>query len=435
MSAVLPPATRSAPGDDHPPPRTPGLHDLALVVGPDGGLARPDRVDVALRAADLTALVRQAGAEDCDLRILTAPGERNVPLLRGLARRLGRDVLVPPAGAQVVRRPLARTTGVEDDLVAVDADGYPVDWLIVQPGGQVGSAFGWFELSGGRVRQRTGPISLPLPDGGVMLATRETFVHTRTAAAAIRVGHPAFVTLGVQVRSGDFVLGYYDRSTTRVDAAGLAAALAALPLYRRQVRLWLRWPDDEADRGRLRTNLADFAEVTGATVWVPAEPAEAVLLGGCLDLAAVDPQGAAGHWQAYGPTGPFESDVDGRLVPTGGVRVAHLPAVDLVSGLPARERELAERRGAAKEPAAAPFTCDLAVLVDGRLAVRYGDGSLLAVGGRQFTHLLRDAGWTGSKVALLSSVTPEQAAGVRLHLADLVSHLGTAIRLHEGRTA
>jgi hypothetical protein len=420
------------------------LFDLALVVAPHGGLALPDRLDVLLSAADVVALVARAGAEACDLRVLTAPGEQNLPMLRAVARRLGRDVLIAPTGSEIMRLPaglpstMDGTAGGGDDLVPVDAtSGHPVDWLAVHPSGEVGAGLGWFELVGGLVVPRAGLVALPLPDGGRMLGTRETFVRARAAALTLRHGHPGIVTLGVQVRSGDFVLGYFDRSTKLVDGTGLAAALSALPLYRANVRLWLRWPTGTPDRDRLQSNLADFAEVTGATVWVPAEPGEAVMLDGCLDLAALDVLGDAGRWQAYGPSGSFESDLDGRLVPVGGVRVAQRNVARLVSGYPSREQELTAWAPVAVDPRTLsapdgqgqPFTCDLAVLADGRLAVRHRDGTVLAVGGRQFAQLLRDAGWNGSEVVLLSSVAPEQAAGTNRHLADLAAHLGVPVRL------
>ncbi len=428
----------------------PGLFDLALVVAPHGGLAFPDRLDVSLSASDLITIVTQAGASDCDLRVPTAPGEQNLPMLRAVARRLGRDVLVAPTGSETMRLPAGLPASMDgaadeggDDLVPVDAtSGHPVDLLAVQPSGEVGAVLSWFELVGGLVIPRSGLVALPLPDGGRVLGTRETFVRARAAAVTLRHGHPGLVTLGVQVRSGDFVLGYYDRRTQLVDGTGLAAALSALPLYRANVRLWLRWPTAPGERERLRGNLVDFAEVTGATVWAPAEPGEVVMLDGCLDLAALDSLGEPGRWEPYGPRGPFESDWDGRLAPAGGVRVRQLNHVGLMSGHAVREQELAQtapgtdpRGRVGPDGASQPFTCDLAVLTDGRLAVRHEDGSLLAVGGREFAHLLREAGWDGSEVLLLSPVAPEQAAGTERHLADLAAHLGVPIRLAQAQPA
>ena len=428
---------RHGSGDTRPVRRPFGLYDIALVVETDGGLAWPERVDASLSAAELVELVHRAGADDCDIRILNAPGEQNLPALRAVAQRLGRDILIAPIGAEVVRLPptppATTDTGSDaDELVPIDAtSGYPVDWLTVQPSGDVGAAFGWFDLVGGLVAPRSGLVALPLSGGGRMVATRETFVRARDAAAALRPGHPGLVTVGVEVRGGDFVLGLYNHRTVLADGVELAAALSALPLYRANLRLWLRWPTTAPDRHHLRGNVELLAEATGATVWVPDEPGGVTMLDGCLDLAAIDASGRAQRWRAYGPPGPFESDVDGRLVPVGGVRVIHMPAARLVSGHAFRDRELAGRQGPPGPRGASPFTCDLAVLADGRLAVSYHDNSLLAVGARQFALLLEEAGWTGGDVFLLSTVTPEQAPGTRRHLADLAAHIGAAIRLGE----
>jgi hypothetical protein len=170
--------------------------------------------------------------------------------------------------------------------------------------------------------------------------------------------------------------------------------------------------------------------MTGATVWAPAETGRAELLGGCLDLGAVNPAGDPSGWERFGPPGPFMSDVDGRLVPIGGIKASSYPEVPLVSVLPAHEAELADRY-ARMRPAAGVFRCDLAVLGDGRLAARYADGSLLAVGPLQLAELLREFGWRGNDITLISTVTPERALGAQRHLASLAAELGCAINLAE----
>ncbi|RFS45574.1 hypothetical protein [Micromonospora craniellae] len=286
------------------------------------------------------------------------------------------------------------------------------------------------DLGGEPDAPRRGPVALPLPDGGAMLATWETLARDRSAAATIRAAHPRLTTIGIQIYAGEFVLGYHDRRTVLLDGVGLAGALSALPLYRADLRVWHRWPSSPTDRNRLRINLESLAEATGATVWAPAAPGEALLLDGCLDLAAVDGEGIPGRWEAYGGRGGFESDVDGRLVPAGGVQVDHLPSARLVSTEPGRSDRSAERRPSSSDAHPPGFTCDLAVLEDGRLAARYADGSLLPIGGRQFAVLLRAAGWDGGDVVLLSPITPEQVPTARRHLADLEIHLG--VRVHVG---
>ena len=259
-----------------------------------------------------------------------------------------------------------------------------MEWVTIQPDGRVGAAFGWYELVGGLIVPRHGLVTVPLPDGGRILATRRSFVAERAAAAQPRTGHPALITVRVGVRGGDFVLGFYDRRTEVVDGADLAAALATVPLYQANLRMWLSWPEPEAERRRMRVNLALLADATGATVWAPAEPGATAMLDGCLDLA-VDPDGRPAWWQSYGQPGQFESDVDGRLVPIGGVDVAGTPGIPLVSG----------HRGQPRlEPTAWPgFACHLPILPGGRIGMRYADGTLLAIGPRQFAQSLRDHGW------------------------------------------
>ncbi|MEV0131146.1 hypothetical protein AB0H83_22105, partial [Dactylosporangium sp. NPDC050688] len=368
------------------------------------------------------------------------PGEQNLPLLRAVARQLGRDILVPPIGSDLIRvpatpaepyGPLRRDAADEpeaDEVVPVDSEtGYPVEWLTIRPDGRVGAAFGWYELVGGLIVPRHGLVTVPLPDGGRILATRRSFVADRAAAATLRTGHPALITVRVGVRGGDFVLGFYDRRTEVVDGAELAAALATVPLYQANLRMWLSWPEPEAERRRMRANLALLADVTGATVWAPAEPGATAMLDGCLDLAVVDPDGRPAWWQSYGQPGQFESDVDGRLVPIGGVDVSSTPGIPLVSG----------HRGQPRlEPTAWPgFACHLPILPGGRIGMRYADGTLLAIGPRQFAQSLRDHGWSGEDVVVVSPVTPEQVAGTRRHLAVLTAQLGATITIAADATS
>jgi hypothetical protein len=96
--------------------------------------------------------------------------------------------------------------------------------------------------------------------------------------------------------------------------------------------------------------------------------------------------------------------------------------------MPAREADMAERYGRMR-PATGIFRCDLAVLGDGRLAVRYADGSLLAADARRLTELLRESDWRGRDIVIVSAVTTERAAGARRHLASLAAELGCAVTL------
>lgn len=405
-----------------------GLHDLALVPTADGGLADASHPDHPLTATELVRLVRRADAQDHDLRALIVADEGHLPVLRAVAQHLGRDILVAPAGSRLIHRPVGPSTPErpadgestddgqteygpsedEDEVIPVDATtGNAVDWQTIQPGGAPGVAFTWFELADGLVRERTGLVAIPLPDGGRMLTTRSEFVAARSAAAMLRPGHRGLVTVGVGIEAGDFKLGYFDSRTVLTDGAGLAAALRTLGLRLDNLRAWLTWPDTQAERRRLRHNLAELAAATGATVWAPGEPGAAVVLDGCLDLSALDHDGASGRWEAFGPDAPFESDVDGRLVPAGGVEASAM---------------------------AGPVAIAPTILPDGRLAVRYRDDSLLAVGGRQLVALLRDTGWVGGAVRLRASMAADQAPGTGAHLAYLATYAGAPVTLHEPTT-
>ncbi|WP_432838034.1 hypothetical protein [Dactylosporangium sp. CA-092794] len=418
-----------------------GLFELAVVTAPDGGFAAAGEPGRSLSATELAAMVRAGGGAAQDVRVPAVAGEQNLPTLTALARELGRDVLVGPAGSEL--RAVPGADG--DDPALVDpATGLPVDWIAVQPSGAVGAAPTWFRLAGGTVRARTGAVVLPMPGGGISFATRPDFVTRRAAAAALGAGPAGVTTVAVGTEAGDFVVGDYDGRDHRCDGRALAAALGELPLYGTDLRVWLDWPGGPRMRRRLRRNLTELAEATGASVWAPAEGGRVTVLHGCRDLGVVDPDGRPGRWERFGPTpaggdapggggdaadGGLESDEDGRLVPAGGVVVTSYPGVELVSVPPWREREFAQRREAPERAPEGGFRADLGVLADGRLALLYHDGSLVAAGGRQLALLLRRAGWRGGELTLVSGVAPERLAGAREHAARLAEELDCAVVL------
>ncbi|WP_432827572.1 hypothetical protein [Dactylosporangium sp. CA-092794] len=412
--------------------QVPGLFDLAVVVAPDGGFAAPGDPQRSLGVAELAALVRAGTGDDrVDVRVPVAVGEHNRPALEALAAELGLDVLAAPPGSEL--RPVPALLGGAGDggveLTPVDpTTGFPVDWIVVPPTGTPAAAPTWFELAGGMVLARAGAVLLPVPGGGFSFATRPDFVRRRAAAAELRPGHPGLATVAVGTRAGDFIVGDYGGGANLCDGRALAASLAALPLYGATVRLWLDWPVRARERQRLRRNLTELAETTGACVWAPAEGGRAEPLPGCRDLAAVGPDGGPGRWEPHGdgPAGRFESDVDGRLVPAGGVWTTSRPGVPLVSEPPAGEPEPAARPDHRRDGV---FRAALAVLADGRLALRYRDGSLLAAGDRQLAELLHRAGWRGDEVVVVSEVAPERLAGARRHAEHLAGELGCTVIL------
>ena len=228
----------------------------------------------------------------------------------------------------------------------------------------------------------------------------------------------------------EFLLGDYNAASWLADAPEVAASLATIPLYGANLRLWLSWPKTTDERGRLRSGLAELAELTGATVWAPAEGGAVRVLPDSRDLGAVDRHGRPSVWEAYGPApvSGFESDLDGRLVPSGGIVTTSYPGVPLVSVPPDRERVMVARY-ARLTPSPGQFRIDLTILVDGRAACRYQDGSLLAVSARELGQRLRAAGWSGAPVALLAETAPEHLDGVYQHLAELGRQLGVTVSL------
>jgi hypothetical protein len=418
------------------------LFDLAVVIAPDGGLAAAGRPDRSLTGVELAELVRGQGGAGLDVRVLAAPGEHNLPTVVAMAQDLGRDVLIAPSGSELRHLPpVAEPGSVEPLPVPVHlGTGAPVDWIVVQPGDQATPRRSWFELSSGLVVPRTGTVLLPVPGGGFAFATREDFIRRRAAVAALRPGHPGLSTVAIGVRAGHFVLGDYNGESTHRDAHDLAMALTRLPLHRVELRMWLTWPEPAEEVRRLRRGLAELAEYTATTVWAPEPGGRVVILDGCRDLAVTGPDMSPGRWERYGATNSraFQTDVDGRLVPAGGVAATSHPGVPVVSVPLEREREFAphypalvarrDRDERWRSPGGA-FHADVAVLADGRLALRYTDDSLLAIGERQWRDVLSRAGWHGADVVLLAPVPPERSNGVRRHAQILADYLRCPITL------
>ncbi|MFI5838787.1 hypothetical protein ACIA8K_03600 [Catenuloplanes sp. NPDC051500] len=411
-----------------------GLCDLVLVRTGDGGLARPDAPTDALTAEQLTDYTQAASVAGKDLRILVDDGARNAKLLGRVAGALGCDILVAPVGATVER--LAGPGGARSEAIPVDrVSGEVVEWVLVQPARLATTLPGWFDLAGGLVLQRAGLATLPLP-GGLEFANREDFVVRRAAAARLGVGHPDLVTVALATRDGGFRLSTYrldggGPAQVRYEGRDVAAALSSIYLYGGDLRLWMRWPEDEKSREQLADQVTELADATGATVWTPAPGSEAVLLRGSRDLAARDRSGKVARWAEHRPpqapeTARFTTDRDGRLVPSGGPSVLAAGAVALISTVRQPEAILRERYAdLSAEPGTALI--DLTILDDGRLALRYTDGSSLAVGSAELRALLEGSGWKGEDLLLLTPVAPERASGLRSHLAVLEKELSVEI--------
>ncbi len=267
-------------------------------------------------------------------------------------------------------------------------------------------------------------VTLPIAGG---LALGEDKVARRTTADQLATGHPALTTLAVTVRDGGFLSRRCDGDCVIQSGQSLASVLSQ-PIYGGDVRMWLKWPTTPDERYRLHTNLGDFADATGATVWAPPDGGAARVIPGCADLGVLDHIGRPARWRMYAPhgsTGPaaFESDLDGRLVPVGGVWSAPTPAVPLITVSPGRIDAMAEQYGrlASRDGL---FLIDLAVLADGRLAARRRDGWVLSLGTREFRSLLTTAGWTDEAIVVLSPVPADAVVQLSTHAAGLFADLG-----------
>ena len=424
-----------------PPIRTPaparprpvaGLFDLLLVPAPGGGLALPSRPAVALDADQIAQGINRMAGDACDVRIVVNGGERYAGLLRKVAQVLNRDVLVTPNGTE-----LLRMIPAGGDVVPVNlSTGHAQDWIMIQPPAD-GPLPGWFELSSGLVRPRSGPIRLPLR-GGLAIARRPDFVAARQAADRLGSGHPGLFTVALSVHWGNFVDGYYDGSAAIHDGESFATVLADLPLRGADLRVWLDWPIDAGAVERLRHNLKLLAAATGAVVWAPPPGNRAEIIDSCRDLGARTPDGSPERWEAYQPQAGaplrYESDLDGRLVPAAGFSVGRFPGVPLVSVPRARRAEAAEHHSALPGWTGR-FPIDLPVLADGRLALVYADDRPVAVGPAAMRQLLARAGWNGEDITLVRQVPPNRSAAFRRYAARMGAELGCAITTAAGDNA
>ncbi len=411
------------------PRRIEGLFDLRLVRAPGGELVDPARPEATLDSDRIADLVRRAGGAGDDVRVLLSGAARDRAVFAELAGVLERDVYISPAGARLHYLPGPADTDQLELALVDQVSGGPADWLVIQPPHLASNGPGWFEIAGGRLRPRSGLVTLPLADG-IALTTRADFVTRRAATGLLWPGHLGLVTIAAEVRAGAFVVGDYGGGQADLNGVQLAAALGGRALYGAEIRMWLDWPAEAAEHGRLADGLAGLADACGAVVWAPEPGATIEVLDGCHDLGAVDVAGRPAGWLGYRPARAgaprFAPDADGRLVPAGGVAMAGRSggpsvgrAVGPVQTMSDRYGRVAGERGL--------FVVDLAVLHDGRWAARRMDNSVLALGSRECRRMLSGAGWRGEDLALVSTYPPEVATEVRRGATQMFAGLGAEV--------
>ncbi len=402
----------------------------------DPTIAGDDAEDMV---SSLASIVRARGDRETDVCLLADDGERHLGLAQGLADLLRCDVYLTPGGAKVryvhIRTP---ATGDMWEAIALDpASGQPVDWLVVRPAGLPSSAATWFTSDQGQLRRGHGLVTVALPDG-VAFATRTTYRDTaRLAALLLPSGH-ALTTLAVSVEHGLFEIARFEDEPAPAQAAaprqrrfgakgkpvptdeaprrpatllhgGQLADLVrdVMPSVEADVQVALTWPLDPSACTTLHTELLALAEGLDRTVWVPEPPGAAFVQPGFGEFVAVDEVGSPSRWRAYPPasrtdlTTQFGTDLDGRLTPLGEVSGARFGGVRFVS-VPPNQLEHLRSWYAAIEPPPGLFPIDLALLPDGRLGIMLAHGACVVAGPRELRGMLREAGWLGEDLLLLT---------------------------------
>jgi hypothetical protein len=375
------------------------LVDVAPETQPDAFLP-----DAGAIGGPLYAMIRAEG--QTDVRLLVDDGERYADLATELARNLRCDVYLTPHGVDV--RYVRESGFLAADLwdaIAVDREtGDPAQWLVIRPPDLPVGVPTWFVTTRGKLRQSNGLVTVTLPDG-LAFATQATFSDTALLAGRMKTGSSPVTTVAVDAGHGRFEISRFDAASALLGGVEFATLVgASLDVVHLDVQLALTWPADPAVCASLHEELTRLAEGLDRTVWVPQPQGAAFVLPGCGEFAAVDEVGGPSEWRPYRPRPTddwqprYTTDLDGRLVPLDRSTAPAFPGLAPAPGL---------------------YTIDLAVLDDGRL----GTGGLV-VGPRELRRLLREHGWSGEDLLLLSAPTVAQWAVTIRQLRTVVDMLG-----------
>ena len=409
------------------------LFDLAPQLDPAGTGWDPEGSQ--LDASRLVAVARR-NSRHTDIRLLVDDGERYLAAAIHLAESMWCDVYITPRGGGLrFLREYHPVTGESWDVALEDmTTSEPVEWLVVRPGDMPAETPTWFVTARGRLRPRSGLVSVPLP-GGLAFATKATFRDTAHLSARMRAGTTRVTTVAVNADQGRFEISRFEDSGSLLGGVEFATLVAAsLDVVHPDVQLALTWPTDAEACNALDAELMRVADALNRTVWVPKPAGGAHVLLGCGELAAVDEVGSPAEWLAYpsrldtGWEPHHGTDADGRLVPAGEVAVVSFPGVPLVS-VPATQLEGLGTWYESVAPSDSLFAIDLALLADGRLGVCREDGIPLAIGPRHLRTLLRDAGWSGQELLLLTQPPAQYWDAALEHAGQLVDDLKVDIWL------
>jgi hypothetical protein len=410
----------------------PQLFDLAPHKDP---LAFESETGTAM-GAPVYAAIRSRGDRQTDVRLLVDDGERHLPLAQTLASNLHCDVYLTPEGSFIrYVRESSALTGVSWDAIATDrASGEPTRWLVVRAPDLPPTVPTWFTTVRGRLRQSNGLVTVGLPNG-MAFATKKTFRDTAFLAERMRPSPTRVTTLAVNADLGAFEISRFDDAGSLLGGVEFATLVtASLDVVQPDVQLALTWPTDAAACTALDVELVRFADAINRTVWVPQPQGAAFVLPGCGEFMAVDEVGAPSVWRAYpsrlaeGWRPRLGSDVDGRLVPLGEVVTASFLGVRCVS-VPRSQIEQLRGWYESVRPCEGLFPVDLAVLADGRLGVLNDSGIPMAIGPRALRTLLREAGWAGEDLLLLTQPPAPYWNAVVDHAQSLADQLTADIWL------
>ncbi len=323
----------------------PMLFDLTTIVDSQGA---------TLGATALIDLVRRGASPDCDIRVL-AEGARAVTAeLQELADHLRCDIYLAGADNEL--------EDVGSDIVAFDRNtGQTREWSLIRPQDVRAESPTWFERKDGRLRVRSGVVTLPLV-GGLAFANRRTFFDMAEFTGTTTVSANGITPVVVSIHSGQFCIAWYSGIEAVLSGADLARFLvASLEVIEPNVQIALPWPSDENEQDRVDRELQQLADALDRTVWVPERTCRAAGLASEGQLAAVDPSGQPARWVAYHPAQArvpivdYDTDRRGVLVASGLSRPTQSPQptqsttanrVDM-AGVNPDHRELMRRADAA----------------------------------------------------------------------------------------
>jgi len=231
--------------------RLPGFSDL--ILGTDGDtfqLTRPTGETMDPDAAELRTTILLGAPTARGVRLLLDNGARFAAYLQ--QRYRNRDILVTPENARVrIERIDDGDGGVTWAAFPVDEAGQRVDWALLRPTGLPGWWPTTFHTVDGIQRPRAGDMMVPLPIGGVAVATMERFHELGRNLAALAGAPGELFPAVVRMVNGAFVVGDYNGEIEQIDGAEFGRRLLARGADGNEIMLGADRPADLIEAARL----------------------------------------------------------------------------------------------------------------------------------------------------------------------------------------